>query len=145
TMPPMDSDRPTRPPGLREGHPLPPAREEPLDHATARMAQAFAAARVRMSAVPAAVDGYRFFWVRDGAVGWRDLPAGGPYAILGSHSNCDAVVAEGGIASRHVLAVTVDLSDGPALRLLDLQTDVPFFLQDGSQARSIVGGGSVLA
>jgi hypothetical protein len=109
------------------------------------MAAALATARSRMSAVPATVSGYRLFWVSDGKVGWRDLTAGGPYAILGSHERCDAVLPDPGVALRHVLATTVELSDGPALRLLDLHSDMPFCLQDGSPQRSIVGTGTVVA
>ena len=131
----MEQEPPTR--GPRNG--------KPPEMDASFMAAAFATARSRMSTVPATVSGYRLFWVREERVGWRDLSAGGPHAILGSHELCDAVLPDAGVALRHVLATTVELSDGPALRLLDLHTDMPFCLQDGSSQRSIVGAGAVVA
>ncbi|HVY46262.1 MAG TPA: FHA domain-containing protein, partial [Minicystis sp.] len=40
---------------------------------------------------------------------------------------------------------TIELADGLALRLLDLQTGVPFTLEDGAPRRSIVACGPVVA
>jgi hypothetical protein len=131
----MEQEPPTRPPGRTAPDPVIGA---PL------MAEAFRLARVRMSAVPASVSGYRLFWVRDGNVGWKDLQAGGPYAIVGTHERCDAVLSEPGVELRHLLATTIELSDGPALRLLDLHTGLPFLLQDDSPHRSIVATGPVV-
>jgi hypothetical protein len=109
------------------------------------MASAFAKARAEMSAVPAAVSGYRLFWVHHDEVHWQDLPVGGPYAVVGSHPLCSVVIEDPDVALRHLLATTVELSDGVALRLLDLHTEMPFVLQDGSRQRSIVGTGPVVA
>jgi hypothetical protein len=128
----MEHEPPTQPPG----------RVATID--APDMAEAFRTARARMSDVPATVSGYRLFWVRDGDVGWRDLPAGGPYAVVGSHELCDVVLPEPGIELRHLLATTIELSDGLALRLLDLHTSLPFVLQDGSDQRSIVAAGPVV-
>jgi hypothetical protein len=78
-----------------------------------------------MAGTTPSVSGYRVFWVRQREVGWLDLPVGGAYAILGRHSECDGILAKDpSISLRHLLATTVELADGVALRLLDLQTAV---------------------
>jgi hypothetical protein len=154
----MDQEPPTkRPPsqqaggdlgpsaGSAEGTPGEEGRPDQARVDTSFIAAAFARARAKMSAVPAAVSGYRLFWVHRDEVHWQDLPVGGPYAIIGSHPLCSVVIDEPGVALRHLLATTIELSDGVALRLLDLHTDLPFVLQDGSRQRSIVGTGSVVA
>ncbi len=111
---------------------------------TSTMARAYTTALSAMARVPAVDTGYRLFWVRDGRASFRDLPAGGAYAVAGSHERCDVVIEGAGVALRHLIAATVALSDGVALRLLDLHTDLPFFLQDDVPRRSIVAAGPVV-
>lgn len=88
--------------------------------------------------------GYRLFWVQERAVGWMDLPVSGACAVLGRHTECDAILhGDPSVSLRHLLAMTVALADGPALRLMDLQTAVPFCLEDGIPRRSIIVSGPV--
>ncbi len=109
--------------------------------------RALARARQELAkAAPPAGAGYRLFWVSGDAVGWFDLPARGAYAIAGSHEQCDVVLrGDARIALRHLLATTIELADGLALRLLDLQTDLPFRLEDGAPRASIVAAGPIVA
>jgi hypothetical protein len=111
------------------------------------VAQATArAVEVLRRTAPPETPGYRLFWVSGREVGFLDLPAGGAYAILGSHEQCDVVLrGDPRIALRHLLATTIELSDGIALRLLDLQTGEPFRLEDGAPRASIVACGTVVA
>ncbi|MFI5298668.1 MAG: FHA domain-containing protein [Polyangiales bacterium] len=106
--------------------------------------EAYKIACEKMVATTPSVTGYRVFWVRQQEVGWIDLPVGGAYAILGRHSECDGILAQDpSISLRHLLATTVEVADGVALRLLDLQTAVSFFLADNIPRQSIVVFGSV--
>lgn len=110
-----------------------------LSEAHLPLEAAYALAREQMAAVRPTAPGYRLFWVRHREVGWMDLPDGGAYAVIGHHDACDARLRElPGIALRHLLATTVRLSDGLALRVLDLQTRFPFHLADGAPRRSLV-------
>jgi hypothetical protein len=105
---------------------------------------AYAMACKQMADVRPTAPGYRLFWIRRREVGWMDLPDGGAYAIVGHHPECDAKLQQmPGIALRHLLATTVRLADGLALRVLDLQTPFPFHLADGVPRRSLVVAGPV--
>jgi hypothetical protein len=107
--------------------------------------EAYARACQAMAGSAPAAPGYRLFWTRGRrSMGWMDLPAGGGYAILGRHTECDAVLDDDTpLSLRHLLAMTVSLSDGVALRILDLHTAAPFYLEDGTAQRSIVACGPV--
>src|SRR5262245_9889870 len=107
------------------------------------LADAYALARERTGNARASAAGYRLFWVRGGDIAWMDLPVRRDYAVLGRHTQCDAVLDDPEISLRHLLATIVELADGPALRLIDLHTDVPFYLQDDVPRRSIVASGPV--
>jgi hypothetical protein len=97
-----------------------------------------------MSGTPPKAPGFRLYWARADGMGWTDLAAPGEYAILGRHSECDGLLGnDETLPLRHLLATTVPLADGLALRLLDLQTGTPFFLGDGTPRRSLVVSGSV--
>jgi hypothetical protein len=112
---------------------------------TEELGRAYALARRRMDAVPAPVTGYRLFWVHGERVGWTDLAASGGYAVIGAHEECDLVLAEdSALELRQLVAATIELSDGTALRLLDLHTQAPFHLLDGIPRRSVVVSGPVL-
>src|SRR5262245_4719459 len=110
-----------------------------------RLAEAYELARTRILGVPSAGAGFRLFWVRGRDVGWLDLPRRGAHAVIGRHTNCDLVL-DGGpdISLRHLLAATIELADGLALRLLDLRTSMPFYLDDDTPRSSIVASGLVL-
>ncbi len=92
--------------------------------------------------------GYRLFCTRGGELRTFDLPAlGDEHAVIGRHTSCDFVLdLDDTISLRHLLARVVMLDDGvPALRLLDLRTNMPFLLEDGTPRRSIVAVGQVVA
>jgi hypothetical protein len=85
--------------------------------------------------------GYRLCWVHGRHGGFRDLPARThDYVVIGRHSACDMVLpADPELSLRHLLARTITLADGTlALRLFDLHSNVPMFLEDGVPRRSIV-------
>jgi hypothetical protein len=97
-----------------------------------------------MAGAPPTSPGFRLYWARPNGIGWTDLSSTGSYAILGRHTACDAVLdADPTLPLRHLLATTVPLADGLALRLLDLQTGTPFSLGDGQARRSLVVSGPV--
>ncbi|MFO0757403.1 MAG: FHA domain-containing protein [Byssovorax sp.] len=118
------------------------AEEVPLAAQPISLEAAYAQACQSMAGVRPTGPGYRLFWAGPRSVEWMDLPDGGAYAIVGHHENCDARLREGpGVALRHLLCSTVRLADGLALRVLDLQTGVPFHLGDGVPRRSLVASG----
>lgn len=92
-----------------------------------------------------AVRGYRLLRSLDGNVSWVDIRIGGDgYAVLGSHDRCDLVLGgDAGIWLRHLLATCVRLPDGGVgVRLIDLKTDVPFYLEDDAPQWSVIASGS---
>ena len=91
-----------------------------------------------------AVRGYRLLRALDGNVSWVDiLISGDGYAVLGSHDRCDLVLSDDvGIWLRHLLATCVRLADGNVgVRLIDLKTDVPFYLEDDAPQWSVTASG----
>jgi hypothetical protein len=91
------------------------------------------------------VSGYRLMRVLEGNVSWVDIRLGGDgYAVLGSHDRCDLVLAnDAGIWLRHMIAICVRLEDDTiALRLIDLKTDIPFFLDNDIPQWSVTASGS---
>jgi hypothetical protein len=93
------------------------------------------------------LEGYRLFRVSGGDVAWLDLPAdSGAYAVFGSHPRCDVKFAPGDdVCVRHLVATCSTLPDGGfGLRLMDLQTSIPFFVDDDVPRRSIVASGPLL-
>ena len=91
-----------------------------------------------------AVRGYRLLRALDGNVSWVDIRiTGDGYAVLGSHDRCDLVLSEdAGIWLRHLLATCVRLPDGGVgVRLIDLKTDVPFYLEDDAPQWSVTASG----
>jgi hypothetical protein len=110
--------------------------------AASEVPEAYALAHREMASAPVTQRGYRLFWVRRRVVDWMDLPVGGAYAVIGRHTECDAILSQDPeISLRHLLATTIELADGIALRLIDLQTRVPFFLADDVPRRAIVASG----
>ncbi len=92
-----------------------------------------------------AVCGYRLLRALDGNVSWVDIRISGDgYAVLGSHDRCDLVLADdAGIWLRHLLATCVRHADGSVgVRLIDLKTDVPFYLEDDEPQWSVTASGS---
>ena len=90
------------------------------------------------------VQGYRLVRVLDRNISWVDVRIGGEgYAVLGSHDRCDLVLSnDSGIWLRHLAAICVRLDDDSVgLRLIDLKTDLPFFLDDESPRWSIIASG----
>jgi hypothetical protein len=88
--------------------------------------------------------GYRLMRVLEGNVSWVDIRIGGDgYAVLGSHDRCDLVLAsDAGIWLRHMIAICVRLEDNSVgLRLIDLKTDIPFFLEDDVPQWSVTASG----
>jgi FHA domain-containing protein len=126
-------------------HPCAPNWCLPVDSGALRVASAAAAAL----SIAAAEDrpGFRLFWMRGDELRTFDLPAlGDEHAVIGRHTSCDFVLERDETVSlRHLLARVIVLDDGvPALRLLDLQTNMPFQLEDGIPRRSIVAVGPVV-
>jgi hypothetical protein len=105
---------------------------------------AYATARARLSTARSEVDGYRLFWVQGGEVGWKDLPAGGAYAVVGTHECCDVILSAPGVTVRHLLAATVALDGGDGLRLMHLVPWYPFVAPDGAEHQSVVVVGPVV-
>ncbi|MCC6556819.1 MAG: FHA domain-containing protein [Polyangiaceae bacterium] len=116
----------------------------------ASMRRAMSTAEAVMSLNPPAsadLEGYRLFRVSGGDVAWMDLPAeGGAYAVFGSHPRCDVRFTAGDdVCVRHVVATCCSLGEGSfGLRLMDLQTSIPFFVDDDTPRRSIVVSGPLL-
>jgi hypothetical protein len=93
---------------------------------------------------PEAVRGYRLLRALDGNVSWVDIRISGDgYAVLGSHDRCDLVLSDdAGIWLRHLLATCVRLDDGSVgVRLIDLKTDIPFYLEDDAPQWSVTASG----
>ncbi len=77
--------------------------------------------------------GYRLIAVRDRHISWTDIRlTGDGYAVLGSHERCDLVLfGDAGVWPRHLAVIAMRLDDGGlGARIVDLKTDVPFFLED---------------
>jgi hypothetical protein len=90
------------------------------------------------------VQGYRLVRVLDRNISWIDVRIGGDgYAVLGSHDRCDLVLSnDAGIWLRHLAAICVRLEDGNVgLRLIDLKTDLPFFLDEDTARWSVIARG----
>jgi hypothetical protein len=106
---------------------------------------AYETARARLATVPAQAPGFRLFWARGREMGWLDLSRGGGHAVVGRHDRCDLVLPDDPeLSLRHLIATPVSLSDGVALRMLDLRTRVPFYLDDPTPRRSLVASGPVV-
>jgi hypothetical protein len=93
---------------------------------------------------PQDVRGYRLLRALDGNVSWVDIRIGGDgYAVLGSHDRCDLVLGDdAGIWLRHLLASCVRLPDGSlGVRMIDLKTDIPFYLEDDAPQWSVTASG----
>jgi hypothetical protein len=119
-----------------------------IDVATMKRAMETAEAVLGLNP-PAAQDleGYRLFRVSGGDVAWLDLPCDGKaYAVIGSHPRCDVRFAPGDdVSVRHLVATCCTLADDSVgLRLMDLQTGIPFFVDDDDPRRSIVVRGPLL-
>jgi hypothetical protein len=94
---------------------------------------------------PENVRGFRLVRVLDRNVSWIDIRIDGDgYAVCGSHDRCDLVLSQdSGIWLRHLVAVAVRLDDGTVgMRLIDLKTDLPFFLDDDVARWSVVARGT---
>lgn len=90
------------------------------------------------------VQGYRLVRVFERNISWVDIHVGGDgYAVLGSHDRCDLVLgSDSGIWLRHLVATCARLDDGTVgLRLIDLKTNVPFFLEDDTPQWSVTASG----
>lgn len=120
----------------------------PRPAADLRAAYVFARDIAKMQPAPAASAsaGHRLVWVRAGTFGSVSLAASEhAYAIVGRHTQCDLVLPDDPfVALRHLLVRSIVLpSGGVALRILDLQTQLGFFLPDGSRHTSIFAEGPV--
>jgi hypothetical protein len=121
-------------------------RELPLD--VLGLANAYARAKEMHAAMPArqGLTGYRIFVVFRESVGSLDLPASpDAYVILGRHTHCDMVLdAEPTVALRHLLVRAIRQPDGTVgVRMLDLQTSLAFYVDDGAACRSIFAIGPI--
>lgn len=116
----------------------------------ATMQRAMSTAEAVLALNPSAnpeLEGYRLFRVSGGDVAWLDLPADGrSFAVIGSHPRCDIRFPPGDdVSVRHLVATCCALADGSiGLRLMDLQTGIPFFVDDELPRRSIVVSGPLL-
>ncbi|AUX41870.1 hypothetical protein SOCE26_032950 [Sorangium cellulosum] len=122
--------------------------EPRIDVATMRRALSTAEAVMALNPPESPMaEGYRLFRVSGGDVAWMDLPANsGAYAVFGSHPRCDVKFSPGDdVCVRHLVATCCNLGDGSfGLRLMDLQTSIPFFVDDDVPRRSIVVSGPLL-
>lgn len=90
------------------------------------------------------VEGFRLVRAVDRNTAWVDVRIHGDgYAVLGSHDRCDLVLGgDAGVWLRHLAAICVRLADGSVgLRLIDLKTDLPFFLEDDAPRWSVLATG----
>jgi hypothetical protein len=90
------------------------------------------------------VQGYRLVRVLDRNISWIDVRIGGDgYAVLGSHDRCDLVLPnDSAVWLRHLAAICVRIDgDSVGLRLIDLKTDLPFFLEDDTPRWSVTATG----
>jgi hypothetical protein len=90
------------------------------------------------------VEGYRLVRVLERNISWIDVRmTGDGYAVLGSHDRCDlALLSDTTVWLRHMAAICVRLEDGGVgLRLIDLKTDLPFFLDDDTPRWSVLATG----
>jgi FHA domain len=90
------------------------------------------------------IQGFRLVRVLDRNISWVDIRIGGDgYAVLGSHDRCDLVLSsDAGVWLRHLAAICVRLEDDSVgLRLIDLRTDLPFFLDDDTARWSVLARG----
>ena len=117
---------------------LSPVRSEKLD-------AALELAWRTVDAVPRpACPGVHVFRVRGQEVSVRFLPASrGEYMVIGRHEGCDLRLrGDSTVSLRHLLARAIQLADGTqALRLIDLGTQRPFQLPDGTMHRALVATG----
>jgi hypothetical protein len=105
--------------------------------------EAYARARA-IDAPQMTAPGVRLVWWRGREVGWHDLVAHPRvYAVLGRHTQCDAVLpSDPAVALRHLLLRAATLDDGTtALRVLDLRTGLGFHLDDDEERRGLVATG----
>lgn len=104
-----------------------------------------ARARRLVPGVPqACAQGYRLIAMRDRHISWVDLRlAGHAYAVLGSHARCDLVLADdASVWLRHVAVIVARLEDEAlGVRLVDLKTDVPFFVESDTPQQSALARG----
>ena len=94
------------------------------------LAQAWSALVPGLSLVPGPdAPGYRLFWTRHGNTGFRDFPlTRSAHLVLGRHSMSDVILSDDpDLSLRHLLVMA--LPDQHALRLVDLDTFVPLFLE----------------
>jgi hypothetical protein len=90
------------------------------------------------------VQGYRLVRVLDRNISWIDVRIGGDgYGVLGSHDRCDLVLPnDSAVWLRHLAAICVRIDgDSVGLRLIDLKTDLPFFLDDDTPRWSVTATG----
>jgi hypothetical protein len=120
----------------------------PLDAPTLEEAAGLVRERLAAPGETPRATGYRLFWTQGREVGWRDIRAErDEFAVFGRHTFCDArLEGDPTVSLRHVLATAALLDDGAIrLRLLDLQTPLPFGLPDDPRPRrSIVVGGPII-
>ncbi|EYF04343.1 FHA domain-containing protein [Chondromyces apiculatus] len=119
-----------------------------IDVATMQRAMSTAEAVLSLNPPPNPdLEGYRLFRVSGGDVTWFDMPSdGNAYAVIGSHPRCDVRFTAGDdVSVRHLVATCCTLPEGNVgLRLMDLQTGIPFFVDDDIPRRSIVVSGPLL-
>lgn len=94
--------------------------------------------------VPQVITGYRLVRATSEAVAWIDVELDAPgFAILGAHDRCDLVLpGDATVWLRHLIAICVPTPAGPALRIIDLRTSTPFFLEDDQPRTSVLVTGT---
>jgi hypothetical protein len=110
------------------------------------MREAYALAERLASSMTRAERGHCIVWVRDACFGVMELGAeSGTYAIVGRHTHADVSLAmDPTVALRHLVLRSIDAGDGQAaLRIVDLQTELGFALEDGVPRRSAIVRGPV--
>ena len=121
-------------------------REVPLD--VLGLEEAYARAKALHAARPVTTrgPGYRIFTVFRDFVGSIDLPLhDDAYVVVGRHTACDVYLgAEPTLALRHLLVRCVRTEDSAVgVRIMDLNTSLTFYVDDGGPCRSIFAVGPI--
>lgn len=114
-------------------------RHEPRIPAS-KLAEVWRALAPAMAQLPIKGRGFRLFWQRGEAAGFRDFHVGlGAHCIIGAHSLADVVLSgDPDVSQRHLLLLGASTPSGaPALRILDLRARFPIFLEGDRPHRSL--------
>jgi hypothetical protein len=104
-------------------------------------------ALLEVDSPPGQTAGYRLYWGHRDSIAWRDIAATpGAHALVGRHPHCGIYLGgDPELSLRHLLLTVTPQGDGPpTLRLLNLRSPLPFFLDDDTPRWSITTTGAVV-